>query len=103
MNDDIFSTVAVKVANLGLICAFANLSGAETEYDLYAGITDPPPEQLVLGWDGQRWAYATVRRWAEDDGTRIIPAKELLGDLPGLDDISRPPRCDHTFGYTSTI
>ena len=102
-DNDMFSTIALEVANLGLVCALANLSGAESEYDLYAGVTDPPLEQLVLGWDGAEWAYATPRRWHRDDGTRIIPAKELLGDLPGLDDITRPPRSDHTFGYTSTI
>jgi hypothetical protein len=65
---------------------------------------DPQYANHVLGWDGTQWAYATVERWAEDDnallvhGSRIIPAKELLGDLPGLDDPARPPRCDHTFG-----
>jgi hypothetical protein len=59
---------------------------------------DPQYADHVLGWAGKQWAYATVRRWAEDDGTRIIPAKELLGDLAGLDDIMRPPRCDNTFG-----
>ena len=39
-DNDMFSTIALEVANLGLICAFANLSGAETEYDLYAGYGD---------------------------------------------------------------
>lgn len=58
---------------------------------------DPKYADHVLGWDGRQWAYATPARWAEDDGSRIIPAKELLGDLAGLDDITRPPRCDHTF------
>lgn len=91
-------TITIEAANRGLMCAFAHLSGAESEYDLYAGITDPH-EQLVLGWTGTEWAYATPRRWYGDDGTRIIPARELLGDLRGLDDITRPPRSDHTFGH----
>jgi hypothetical protein len=65
--------------------------------------TDPQYANHVLGWDGRQWAYATVERWAEDDGTRIIPAKELLGDLPGLDDIMRPPRCDHTFAPSTVL
>lgn len=59
--------------------------------------TDPQYSGHVLGWDGSQWAYATPERWASDDGSRIIPATELLGPLDGLDDPRRPPRCDHTF------
>ena len=69
---------------------------------------DPQYADHVLGWDGRRWAYATPERWRirvnnvrngrDDDGSGIISAKDLLGDLTGLDDPDRPPRCDHTFG-----
>jgi hypothetical protein len=98
MNSDFRQPPDLKVGPMWALRTLCRLSGAEHEYGLYAGITDPPHEQIVLGWDGEQWAYATVQRWDHDDGTRIIPAKELLGDVPGLDDITRPPRCDHTFG-----
>jgi hypothetical protein len=94
---DALIQAGVKAHNYGMMMALATLSGAEAEYDLYAGITDPPHEQLVLGWNGTEWAYATPRRWHHDDGTRIVTARELLGDLAGLDDPTRPPRSDHTF------
>lgn len=69
----------------------------------YAG-DGPNRDDLVLGWDGKQWAYATPERWAAahrgsarvQDGP-IVPAYLLLGDLPGLGDPSRPPRCDHLF------
>jgi hypothetical protein len=62
----------------------------------YAG-DGPNRDDLVLGWDGKRWAYATPARWQQIEDGPIVPACLLLGDLPGLDDPARPPRCDGLF------
>jgi hypothetical protein len=56
-SEEAMITILVEAANCGLMITLAKLCGAQTEYDLYAGICDPPHEQLVLGWNGPAEAW----------------------------------------------